>query len=219
LLKISTPIIADSLKNNTRKTLQEIYYKSSLNQFIVGALLFIGIWANIHNVFRILPPEYEPGKYVIFFIGLANLTDMIIGSGGLIIGLSKYYKYQTYFIFILAIFIITTNLILIPLLGITGAALASFLSKLLFNITRYVFIRIKFGLQPYNLKFLWTFLIAVISYFSVKIIPVFSNLIFDLTFRSIFILILFSGILLVFHISEEANDLFHNMITIFKRKI
>ena len=50
--------------------LMKFYAKSTINQLIVGELLFLGIWANIHNIFKILPAEYEAGKYVIFFIGI-----------------------------------------------------------------------------------------------------------------------------------------------------
>ncbi|MCD6201270.1 MAG: oligosaccharide flippase family protein [Bacteroidales bacterium] len=218
LLKISSPIIANSLKDNDHKTLQKIYYKSCLNQFLIGSLLFIGIWANIHNIFKILPPAYEAGKYVIFLIGLANLTDMLIGTNGLIIGLSKYYRYQTYFIFALALIVIGTNLLFIPHFGILGAALASFLSKFLFNLTRYIFVRVKFKLQPYNFRFILVLLIAIISYFLGKMIPVCSNFIVDILIRSSVILILFSSLLLILKVSPEINNLFISILRLLKIK-
>ena len=211
LLKISIPVLSEAMKKNDLETINSIYKKTCLNQFIIGSLIFVGIWANIHNVFKILPPVYEAGKYVIFFISLANLTDMIIGANGVIIGLSKYYRYQTYLSVFLAIFVIITNYIFIPIFGITGAALASFISKLLFNLTRYVFVLKKLKMQPYNIKFLLVLLIAGISYFVGYIIPKFDNFIVDIIIRSISISLVFVGITLILKLSDDFNLLFNKI--------
>ena len=78
LLKISSAIIADAWKENNMETLKTVYCKSCLNQFIIAALLYIGVLANLHNIFKILPEEYADGMYVIVLIGLAYLIDMTI---------------------------------------------------------------------------------------------------------------------------------------------
>ena len=54
LLKISGTLIADAWKENDLAKIKDIYYKSCINQFIIGGFLFLGIWANIDNILTIL---------------------------------------------------------------------------------------------------------------------------------------------------------------------
>lgn len=164
LIKITSAFIADSWKNNDLQTIGSIYKKSVINQTVIGLLLFIGILGNINNIFELLPGEYSKGFYVIIFIGLSFLLDMLVGVSVNIIGSSRYYKMQSYFTLLLILFLFISNLIFIPKYGITGAAFASLLSKLIVNLLRVVFIYFKFNLFPYNLKVIVSFLIAVSTY-------------------------------------------------------
>lgn len=218
LLKISDPIIAQLWKDKDLKSIQDNYYRSSLNQFLIGTLLLIGIWGNIENILRILPIEYAPGKFVVLFIGLAFLIDMITGTATFILANSKYFRYQTYYIFILVIFIIITNYLLIPILGLTGAAIATMLSKLISNFIRHQILFRKFGLQPYNLKFLIIIVIAGISYLTQYFIPEFGNLYIDIILRSLIISVVFILLALILKISPEVNERYHWLVNILFRK-
>ncbi|UCG28324.1 MAG: polysaccharide biosynthesis C-terminal domain-containing protein, partial [Bacteroidales bacterium] len=172
---ISVPFVAEFMKKKDFSGIQNIYLKSSINQLILGFLLFIGIWANIHNVFDILPAEYEAGKYVIFFMMLAKLFELATGVANLIIATSKYYRVQTYFMLVLLVLVVISNLIFIPKYGIVGAALASAISSFIYNFLRFIFVYTKFKMQPYNLKTIILLLITIGSYFASFIIPVLSN--------------------------------------------
>jgi len=59
---------------------------------VVGMALFVLIWGNINNIMTILPPEFGIGRYVIFFIALAHLLQMIASVSSEIIYSSKYYR-------------------------------------------------------------------------------------------------------------------------------
>jgi O-antigen/teichoic acid export membrane protein len=208
LLKISDPVIAQSWKDNNLSNLQDNYYRSSLNQFLIGSLLMIGIWGNIGNILRMLPPAFAEGKFVVLFLSLAFLADMITGTATFILANSKYYKYQTYYIVILVVLIIITNLILIPIFGLTGAAIATFASKIISNLIRHQILYRKFGLQPYNGKFLSIVMIAGISYMAQYFIPEISNLYLDILIRSAVMSLVFIGLALGFKISPEVNERF-----------
>jgi len=205
LLKISDPVIAQSWKDNNIQGLQDNYYRSSLNQFLIGSLLMVGIWGNIDNILRILPAEFAQGKFVVLFISLAFLSDMLTGTATFILANSKYFKYQTYYILILVVLIIFTNYLLIPVWGLTGAAIATLFSKILSNFIRHQILLRKFGLQPYNSKFLAIILIAGISYLAQYFIPELDNLYVDILLRSTVISIVFIFLALGLKISPEVN--------------
>lgn len=205
LLKISDPFISHSWKDNDLENLLHLYKKTSMSQLVIGALLFIGIWANQDNIFRILPPAYEPGRYVIFFIGLAYMFDMISGAAGLILANSKYFKYMAYFMIALIVLVVVTNIIFIPIFGLAGAAFATCLSKFIVNLGMFLFLKIKYKLQPYSLKYLWVILIAVIAFLAGYFVPASNNLYFDIFYRSALITIIYLLLLLWFRLYPEFN--------------
>jgi O-antigen/teichoic acid export membrane protein len=206
LLKISDPFISHSWKDNDLEQLLFLYKKTSMSQLVIGALLFIGIWANQDNIFRILPPVYEPGRYVIFFIGLAYLFDMISGAASLILANSKYFKYMAYFMILLIVLVVVTNIIFIPIFGLAGAAFATCLSKFIVNLGMFLFLRIKYKLQPYSFKYLWVILIAVIAYLAGYFVPASHNLYFDIFYRSALITVIYVALLLWFKLYPELNE-------------
>ncbi len=208
VIKASTVYIADSWKTNNIKLINTIYQKTCLTQFIMGILILAGLWVNIDNIFEILPKEFEEGKYVILFIGVAFLLDMFTGVSAMIVGTSPYYKVQTLLKFILIILLIASNLILIPIYGITGAAIATALSKLVMHLIKHVFLWVKYGMQPYNYLFLIILIIGIISYLVGSIIPKIDNYIYDIVIRSITTLSVFGIMIISLKISEDINNMF-----------
>lgn len=205
LLRISGTLISEAWKRNDIPYIIDMYKRSCLNQFIIGAFLFGGIWVNIDSILIILGPEYAAGKWVIFLIGLGYLVDMAAGANGLIIGYSKYYKISLWFILVLIGTVIASMYIFIPAWGIVGAAAAIALSFLLNNIMRFVFLYYKYKMQPFSYGFLivlGAFALAFIAGYLIPKLP----LVWDILARGItFTLVSFLLILLT-KISPDIND-------------
>jgi len=219
--KIGTVVISEAWKKNDLKTVSEVYKKSSITLSVVGVLFFIGIWGNIDNVFQLIGQEYSEGRYVIFFIALANLTEVFVGMGGHIIVNSKYYKWQTYLLVIFSIIIVITNIIFIPIYGIVGAALASFISKFIFALMKYLFLYKKFGLQPLVPAHLLLIVIAVAAWYLSTLVPTAPNYLLDIVLRSAIITMLFMVPVYYFRISGDLNgriEVVVNMVLRFIRK-
>ena len=203
--KISSVVIADAWKINDRKTIMDIYRKSSISLSVIGFLLFIGIWGNLGNIFHIVGKDYTAGKYVILFIGLANLSDLFLGVSPHIILNSKHYRWLSYLLFVFAILLVVTNILLIPRYGITGAALASLISKYIYNSLKFLFLYKKFRFQPFNYKHLEIILFAAISWYLSTFIPVLSHFLIDLIVRSLCISVVFLVPVYFFKVSEDIN--------------
>ena len=212
IYKIANITAAEAWKNDDRKMLKDIYEKSCLTLFIIGLFLFLGVWLNIDNIMHILKPEYHSGKWVIFFIGLGCLMDMATGANSSIMGTSKYYKIQSYLLLILVVILITFNLILIPLYGITGAAISSAAALGFLNLFRFLFLYFKFGLQPYNVSFFYVILIGTAAYLLARIIPVHFHYIIDLLIRSSVFTALFLLPVYFFGISSDLNKAADNLL-------
>lgn len=205
LLKIASAVIADHWKDMKVEDINLIYHKSTLTQLLVGGWILVGIWGNIDNVFRILPEQYEAGKYVILFIGLANLITMSFGVAGNVIGTSPYYRVQTYAILVLVISIVILGLLLIPAYGIIGASLAIMISTLIFNLVRYFFLLLKYRMQPFTVKHLVALAILFLSYLPALFLPLLDNLILDILVRSAMISIVLLALVMITGVSEDIS--------------
>ncbi|POY39123.1 polysaccharide biosynthesis protein [Solitalea longa] len=217
MYRIGGTIIADRWKDHDLAGILSIYRKSCINQLLIGLLLFIGIWANINNVFLILPSEYAAGKYVILFVGLGSLFDMATGVNGVILGTSKYFRFDTYFFLALIGVIIGANYLFIPKYGLTGAAMAAAMGTFLFNFFRYIFVWVKFGLQPFNGNNLAILLVGLIVLALNYLLPALPNFILDIIVRSGLIAAVYLIVIYWFRLSPEMNDLVNSKLKFLNR--
>ena len=206
LRKIASTVIAEAWKKKDLKTIAQIYTQSGLHQFMAGCLLFIGIWANIDNVIEIVTDRFIDGKYVIFFIGIGHVIQMASGVSGVILQSSPYYKMQAVFMAIYGVLVILTNLIMIPIWGINGAAIASVSATLVFNLLKYMFLYKKYKFQPFNYKYLLVILVAIGSYYTGNLLPKQDWFILDIIFRSGIVGGLYLVLTFAFKISTDFNQ-------------
>ena len=64
---------------------------------------------NIDEIFSLLPTKFQGGKWVVFYIAIAQLFSMVNGVNGTIIVNSKYYRYDLYTNVILVFVTISAN--------------------------------------------------------------------------------------------------------------
>ena len=206
-LQISSPFVSESLENNDIPRLKDLYVRYSANQAIIGGLLFILLWANVNSIFELMPDGdlYAAGKYVVLFIGLGKLIDVTTGINNLILIYSKYYRYMILFVLTLGIITISGNLILIPILGITGAAIASLSSYFLFNTIVIIFIYRKLKIQPFTVKSLKIFLLIFLAFAINYFLPTLENWFLDSLYRSLILLVIFVGFTYFYKLSEDLN--------------
>jgi len=122
-----------------------------------------------------------------------------------IVGTSKYYKIDLLFYIFLAVIAVITNLIFIPKFGITGAAMASAISIFLFNTIRFFFLLYVFRIQPFSLSTLKVLAVFVLTFLISYLVSPFHNFILDIFLRSLLIIILFGGLVLLMNVSEDVG--------------
>lgn len=212
LKRISTVIVADAFEENNLNKIQSIYRKSCVNQLLIAGYLFLGIWFSIESVFQYMKPEYSAGIYVVLFIGLAQLVDMATGISAEILTVSKYYSYTTYFAIVLVILVVVLNLTFIPIWGINGAAFASFIAMFLINGLRYLFLYLKFGLQPFNFKMLVNLLLIALVFFGMTFFPHLGNPIIHILISGTIITVAYWYMAYQLKISEDINQTWSNIV-------
>lgn len=210
--KISYPVIAQAFQNNDKALIASVYARTSLNQMIIGLLIFIGIWANIHNAIALLPDGFLVAKNVIVIISAAKLIDMATGANSIILLNSPWYKFDLVLNVLLVVLTIATNLLLIPTMGIDGAAWASFITISVYNATKFVYIKMKLGLQPFKPAILKVFVAGAVSYGVSAIMPAMASVLVDLVLRSAIITTLFGAIIISWKTSEDVTILWKSIL-------
>ncbi|WP_251621078.1 lipopolysaccharide biosynthesis protein [Odoribacter lunatus] len=210
ILAISSPLAAAALKEGDFVKANELYKKVSLHQLIAGSSLFLMIWINIDNIFDIIPngDVYETGKWVVFFIGLSKLVAITLNFGGTLISFSRYYYWGLYFTFFLTALTIYTNYLLIPRFGITGAAVASFITCLISYLWQQWIVLKKVKGNPYDVAMLKQIGMVVLLFGVNHILPVWKiSPILDGCYRSLVIGAFWSVLIHRLRVSEELNRL------------
>ena len=219
VVAISAPIVSKAWKNNDLKLIKDIYYKSSINQLIIGGIFFVCVWLSVDDIFSLLPEKFSGGRLVVFFIGLSQLFNVAMGVNGAIILNSKYYRFDLYAnLFLLAVTFLS-NYLFIPdssplkelgIVGINGAAFATALSIFLFNFIKFVFIYVKVKLHPFDIKTLYSILLLLFVYYVVDSLSLDFNPYLNILLNSSISLIIFVPILLYTKLSLELLSIYNN---------
>ncbi len=184
MVKVAGPLVARFWKTRHMAGMEEVYQKATAGNLVVGASLFLIIWVNLDNIFQFMAPAYEAGRYVFLVLGIGKLFDMSAGLNATILMTSKKYRYDLFFTLTMVCFAVAANMLLIPQLGMEGAALASALTLILFNLLRIAFIQHHYRIQPFARKqVLVPVIMAFVMALSARVDP-FVHVLVDLPVRS-----------------------------------
>ncbi len=206
---IASPILASNWKANNLAEIQSIYQKSSLNLLLIGGLLLGGILLTMDFLFQ-LSPRYEElalAEPVILVLGIAKLIDMTFGVNDQIISYSRHYHFNLYAVLLLAGANIYLNFQLIPTYGIIGAAIATAISLGLFNLSKFLFIWFRFGLQPFSWRTLASIGIVGTAYFLVSLLPVLPSALLNVLLTGTTFVVLTVFPILALRLSPDINGL------------
>jgi O-antigen/teichoic acid export membrane protein len=208
ITSVAMPLISRAFEKNDMAEVHTLYHKTSINQFIIGAMLLIGIYINLDNVFSLIPRRevYEAGKWVVVIVGIGKLADMAFGPSSEIIVLSKYFAFNIVLIVLLAGVVIIANNLLIPIYGINGAALAAALALIVFNTAKFVFIWAKLGIQPFSLSTVKLMAVALAVLLVNRLIPPAPWIVVDILIRSAIATTAFVSLVYLLRVSPDAND-------------
>lgn len=164
--QVVMPLISEYFVANRLEKIDRLYKQVAVHQLLICLLLFIGIWANVDNLYHFVPNKeiYEAGKWVVFWIGLGKIIDILFSINGEIIVYSRYYVFNITATLLMSALVILMNLLLIPSYGIEGAAMASLIAMASYNLIKYTYVKIRLGLDPFSLDILKIILLGLFVY-------------------------------------------------------
>lgn len=213
LIAIARPLLSKAWEENDMAQIKRIYTSSCLNQFIFAGILFVGIWVSINDIFLLLPEKFRGGEMAFLYLGLARVYSMATGANSLIIGATKYYRFNLTSNIILIASAILLNIWFIPIYGLEGAAIATLFSFVVDNTIKVLFIWIKMRIQPFDKKALYTLLLLVASWAVGAILPNLGNALINVLYRSLIVGVFFMVVLYQLQLSMEVNGIIKNGLT------
>lgn len=207
--EISAPIIAQNLHDGDLENVEKIYKSSSIAMLIAGVGMLITVYICLDALF-FMSSETQilaQGKSIVLLLGTAKVIDMAAGINNHIISFSSLYRWNIILILILGILNIGFNYILIPRLGINGAALATLLSMTIYNVAKLIFVWVRFKLLPFTFRHIWVLVIALISYLAGFIIPDSGLGFLNLVLKGGVTAGVFGSIVLYFNFSPEITEM------------
>jgi len=205
--QIMMPLTAKFINDNNREELNNLYERSSLTLYIISGFIFLLIVLNINELYNIIPEEFSGGIIVVFLISVAKLYDNLLGNNNAILFNSDYYRMVLVFGVILAICAVVLNVILIPLYGINGSAIATLIAVVVYNTIKVVFVKMKFNMLPFTKQ---TFKITILIVLCVLAFYFWEfpfNAYINIILKSITIGVVYCLLIYKLNVSEDISEM------------
>lgn len=207
LVSISVPIIAQAWKEKDLARISRIYQRSSVNMLLFSGFLFALIWLNLHNAFIIfhINPEYMKGETVLLLLGFKTIIELGTGVNTQIIGTSRYWRIDFLTNMVLIFILIPLNYVLVKRYGINGSALATLIAYLIFNLIRFIFIWVKFGMQPFTWRTLAAIGTLLASYLVAHYLVHAEDHLLEAVLQSVVYVVLSAVFIIKMRVSEDVQ--------------
>ncbi len=207
IISVASPIVARYLSEKDMDKLSGLYRSTSSIMLLLGSFLFMGILINMESVYAFMSngDAYRLGFMVIVFLGLTKIVDMGTGLNGQIIGYSQYYRVNFYTLIFLGLSNTVLNYLLIHIMGVTGAALATLISMTLYNLFKLYYVRKKFGIWPFTAKDILIIAFAILFALAAYMIPATGNPYIQILIRTTLFSALFWTAALYFNVSPRMT--------------
>ena len=215
MMQIIHPITAQLVNENKLEELSSLYKKSAINLQVFGGLIMLGIFLNCKDIYQLIPQEYSGGIAVVFLIGLSKFYDLILGNNTAIILNTKYYRWFLFFSIFLVALMIVLYMILIPIYGIVGAALANLIAVIINNTIKLLFVFWKMNLFPFTIKTVYSFGLISFVFLLFYLLNFHFNPILNIGLKSILITIVYVLLNYKLKISIEINQILDKLISKF----
>ena len=200
------PVIAEYWKAGAMADMTGFYRRSTRINTLVGCYLALGIGLNLDFVYGLIQrPAYAVGTAAVLLLLLGRLADGITGVNGIILVTSPRYRFDLIFNLGLTASVVVLNALLIPRLGLAGAALSNALALTALNLLRTWFVWHTYGLQPFDGRIGRIVAVAAAAGAAVWALPALPNLWANLLLRGGLLTALYGAGLLLTSAAPEAT--------------
>jgi O-antigen/teichoic acid export membrane protein len=213
MTQILNPLVASAINDNNTSEVNHLYQKSALNLVIVSGWIFLLINLNSEALFSLLPDAgYQTATAVVLYISLAKLITMIFGCGSAIISNSSFYQITLVFSIAMALGVTALNLIWIPLYGIDGAALATFVVIGASVVLKMIYLYFKINAHPFSWNLCKALLVVALLFVAFQMLQFNMSPILQILLTSTLVSVLYVATVIQFKLSNDLLRLWSHLL-------
>ena len=217
--QIAGPVISKSWADGDHNNIQDVYQKSSVFGLIGGVFLFLLLFSIWSDVLELMPgkfTDYHTVIWIFTLLGIAKITDLITGVNSVIISYSADYRFHMYFLVLLGVINVLLNYFLIQHFGAIGAAIATCISYVVFNLLKHLFVQKRFGFVLDFGSHFKILLAGSIVFTILYVIPFQLHPVLNVILKTIIISAAFGGLMWIFNPGVEIRNTFREAIRNFR---
>lgn len=210
--QITYPMTAILINKKDKEGLKDLYRKSSINLLIISGFIFLLIITNIRQIYALIPEEYQLSFSIVLLISCVKLYDNLLGNNNSILFNSDYYRLVLAIGVGLAVLALVLNLILIPKMGLLGAAIATFLAFLIYNTSKIYIVIWKFGIHPFTKNTLFGLLGVLICSLAFYFWDFPFHPVINIVLKSAMLAAVYLPIVYFLELSADINSVLHKYL-------
>jgi len=172
------PLISEYYHHKKIEELAKLYKTTTRWVFMIGFSCFLFLILFGKEMLQLFGENFVQAYPALIILSAGQLINAGVGSAGLSLIMTGYQRFVFITTVCANIINIVFNLILIPRLGITGAAIATAAAVGVFNIMNLSYVKVAINIQPYTIKFYKPLVSGGVSFlavFVIKHLVVFAN--------------------------------------------
>ncbi|WP_240840867.1 flippase [Acidaminobacter sp. JC074] len=135
------PLISKLYHEGKVDEVRRMYEKLTRYLFLVSSVVIIAIMLFWRPLLSLYGPVYTASKMVLIYRGIGQLVNASVGSVWYIVLMTGHPRIRFIGVLVSAVLNVTLNYLLIPIMGIDGAALASMCSTVFINILGFFIVK------------------------------------------------------------------------------
>lgn len=149
---ITAPLVAEKWQSKDFSRLGQLYRDSSIALTAVGALVITGLFVCLPYLYFITEKmeQHLPGYWPTILIAVGILTDQVTGINSTLINYTDHYRWNIVFVLFAGMlnYLLNYYFLVVQQTGIIGAAIATMISLILYNVVKSLFVWKTIGIQP-----------------------------------------------------------------------
>ena len=175
--------------------------------FMIGGFLFLNVNLNIRDLFTFMPEGYQQGADIVMILSTGSLFNMATGLNAAVLFTSEKYRYGALFLISLAIIVLALQVLLIPIFGMNGAALATCLASFFYNGLLFLFVKRHFKLQPFERENIILLILILVLFGVGWFLPSTGIPLLNIGYKGILISSIYVAVVYFKNLAPEAFDM------------
>ena len=161
---IASPQLATAIKENNRSQTAHLMQQVSSTLLLVGGMILCVIWLNVDLIFHILPngSTYASARQVVLILATSQLFIAVCSFTSSALNYSRFYAFSLLFSFVLTLLSILLNNLLIPHLGMNGAAASNLIAYAIYFVLILLTVRFTLHAPTFTRQHLKILLLIVL---------------------------------------------------------